>query len=162
MERYIPKVILIGYILVGKWKEDDWGIQCEGCIRMEVNNLGWYIRNSIEPLIEGVKAVETIHYNNWVNKKELKQRWMRRKKGVRKNKRIHGQFARESPETTVDKETRNCLRKADLKLEKEGRLKKLNRDLDFKHVLLEKKKLRRNIKIGWKEHTIFEEIDSIL
>ena len=35
-------------------------ISCEGCIWMEENNLGWYVRNSVEPLIEGVKAAETI------------------------------------------------------------------------------------------------------
>ena len=29
-------------------------ISCEGCIRMEENNLGWYVRNLVEPLIEGV------------------------------------------------------------------------------------------------------------
>ena len=39
-------------------------ISCEGCIRMEENNLGWCVRNSIEPLIEGVKAAETIGYND--------------------------------------------------------------------------------------------------
>ena len=52
-------------------------ISCEGFIRMEENNLGWYVRNSIEPLIEGVKAAETIKYNDTVNKKEFKQSWMR-------------------------------------------------------------------------------------
>ena len=52
-------------------------ISCEGFIRMEENNLGWYVRNSIEPLIEGVKAAETIEYNDTVNKKEFKQSWMR-------------------------------------------------------------------------------------
>ena len=54
-------------------------ISCEGCIRMEENNLGWYVRNSVEPLIEGVKAAETIECNDTVNKKEFKQRWMREK-----------------------------------------------------------------------------------
>ena len=52
-------------------------ISFEGCIRMEENNLEWYVRNSNEPLIEGVRAVETIEYNNTVNKKEFKQSWMR-------------------------------------------------------------------------------------
>ena len=47
-------------------------ISCTECIRMEENNLGWYVRNSVEPLIEGVKAEETIEYNDTVNKKELK------------------------------------------------------------------------------------------
>ena len=40
---------------------------------MEENNLEWYVRNSVEPLIEGVKAPETIEYNDTVNKKELKE-----------------------------------------------------------------------------------------
>ena len=31
---------------------------CEVCIRMEENNLEWYVRNSVEPLIERVKAAE--------------------------------------------------------------------------------------------------------
>ena len=48
-------------------------ISCEGCIRMEENNLGWYVRNSVEPLIQGMKAAETIKCNDTVNKKEFKQ-----------------------------------------------------------------------------------------
>ena len=56
-------------------------ISCEGCIRMEENNLGWYVRNSVEPLIEGVKAAETIEYNDTVNKKEFKkERTMKKKR----------------------------------------------------------------------------------
>ena len=30
-------------------------ISCEGCIRVEENNLGLHARNSVEPLIEGMK-----------------------------------------------------------------------------------------------------------
>ena len=73
-------------------------ISCEGCIRMEQNNWGWYVKNSIEPLIEGAKAAETIEYNDTVNKKGFKQRWMREKKELRKNKRMFGQFQQEMPE----------------------------------------------------------------
>ena len=40
---------------------------------MEENNLRWYVKNSVKPLIEGVKAAETIEYNDSVNKKEFKQ-----------------------------------------------------------------------------------------
>ena len=71
---------------------------------MEENNLGWYIRNSVEPLIEGVKAAETIEDNDTVSKKEFKQSWMREKKELWK-KRMYGQFLREMPETTDKKET---------------------------------------------------------
>ena len=80
-------------------------ISCERCIRMEENNLGWYVRNLVEPLIEGVKAAETIEYNDTVNKKEFKQRWMREKKELWKNKTMYGQFAREMLKTTDEKET---------------------------------------------------------
>ena len=48
-------------------------ISCEGCIRMGENTLGWYVKNSVELLIEGVKAVETIKCNDTINKKEFKQ-----------------------------------------------------------------------------------------
>ena len=72
-------------------------------LRMEENNLRWYVRNSVEPLIEGVKAAETIECNDTVNKKEFKQRWMREKKELWKNKRMYGQFVSEMPETTDEK-----------------------------------------------------------
>ena len=55
-------------------------ISCEECVRMEDNNLGWYFRNSVDPLIEGVKAAEAIEYNDTMNNKEFEQRWMREKK----------------------------------------------------------------------------------
>ena len=65
---------------------------CEGYIRIEENNLGWYVRNSVEPLIEGVKAAEPIECNDTVNKKEFKQTWMRKKKELWKNKIMYGQM----------------------------------------------------------------------
>ena len=55
-------------------------ISCEGYIRIEENNLGWYVRNSVEPLIKGMKVTETIEYNDTVNGKEFKQSRMREKK----------------------------------------------------------------------------------
>ena len=80
-------------------------ISCEGCIRMEENNLGWYVRDSVELLIEGVQAEETIKCNDTVNKKTFKQRWMSEKKELWKNKKIYGQFVREMPEEKDEKET---------------------------------------------------------
>ena len=72
---------------------------------MEENNLGWYAMNSVAPLIEAVKVAETIEYIDTMNKKEFKQRQMREKKELWKNKRMYRQFAREMPETTDEKET---------------------------------------------------------
>ena len=95
-------------------------ISCQLCIRMEEKNLGLYVRNSVEPLTEGVKAAETIEYNDTVNKKEFKQSWIREKKELWKNKRIYGQFVRKMPETTDEKETSHWQRKASLKIEMEA------------------------------------------
>ena len=64
-------------------------ISCDRCIRMEENNLGWNVRNSVEPLIEGAKVAETIEYNNTVNKRELKKSWLREKRKLwRKKKNV--------------------------------------------------------------------------
>ena len=59
-------------------------ISCEGCIRIEENNLGWYVSNLVEPMIEGVKAAETIEYNDTVKRKmdEGKERTMEKRKDV--------------------------------------------------------------------------------
>ena len=80
------------------------------------------MRNSLEPLIEGVKATETIEYNNTVNRKEFKLSWTREKKELWKNKRMYCWFVREMPKTTDEKETWNWLRKTDLKVETEAML----------------------------------------
>ena len=111
--------MLTGYMLAEKWEEGD---RCEGCIRMEENNLGWYVRNSVEPLIEGLKGAETMQYNNSVTKKGFKQSWMRGKKELRKNKRMYEQVVRGMPETTDEKEIWYWLRKAKLKIKKEAML----------------------------------------
>ena len=52
-------------------------LSCGGCIRMVENKLGWYVENLDETLIQGVKAAETIEYNDIVNGGEFKQSWMR-------------------------------------------------------------------------------------
>ena len=39
-------------------------ISCEGCIWMEENKLGWYVRNSVEPLTEGVTVCKRNARNN--------------------------------------------------------------------------------------------------
>ena len=60
---------------------------------MEENNLGCFLRNSIESLIAGVKAEDTMKFNDTVNKRVSKQSWVREKKELWKNKVIHEQFA---------------------------------------------------------------------
>ena len=84
--------------------------------------MGWYDKNSVETLIEGVNAAGTIEYNDTVNKKKYKQSWMREKKELWKNRRMYGQFVREMLDTINEKESWNFLRKADLKVEMEAML----------------------------------------
>ena len=73
-------------------------------------------------MIEGVKPAKTIEYNNTMNKREFKQIWMREKKELWKSKRMYEKFVREMPQIAEEKETRNWLRKADLKVETEAML----------------------------------------
>ena len=68
-----------------------------------------------------MKAAETIECNDALNKKEFKQRLMRkRKKKLWKNRRMYRQFEREMPETTDEKETWYRLTQAELKVETEA------------------------------------------
>ena len=60
---------------------------------MEENKLGWYVRKSVEPLIEGVRAAEKIAFNDTVNKKKYKQNRMMGKRELWKNKKMYGMFA---------------------------------------------------------------------
>ena len=90
-------------------------ISSEGCIRMEQKKLGWYVRNSVEPLIEDVKTSETIEYIDTVNKKEFKQSWLREEKELWENKIMYGRLVREMLKATDEKETWHWLRTADLK-----------------------------------------------
>ena len=70
-----------------------------------------------------MKAAETIECNDALNKKEFKQRLMRkRKKKLWKNRRMYRQFEREMPETTDEKETWYRLTQAELKVETEAML----------------------------------------
>lgn len=48
-------------------------ISCEGFIRIEESNLEWYAKNSVEPFIEGVRAVKTLEYNDIVTKNEFRE-----------------------------------------------------------------------------------------
>ena len=97
-------------------------ISCEGCVRSEENNLGWYVRNSVESLIRGVKLVNVMDTEDVVSKDEFKRRWMNNKEHGWKEKIMYGQFVRDMPESTDQKKTWEWLRKADLKIQTESLL----------------------------------------
>ena len=48
-------------------------ISCEGFIRIGESDLEWYAKNSVEPFIEGVRAVKTLEYNDIVTKNEFRE-----------------------------------------------------------------------------------------
>ena len=93
-------------------------VSCEGCIRMEENNRGWYAKNSVEPVIEGVKAAETLEYDNTVTQKEFRKTWINEKKECG---RMYEQVVIGMLETTDEQETWR-LRKTNLKVETEDLL----------------------------------------
>ena len=81
-------------------------ITCGGGVRGEENSLGWYVRNSLEVLLQIIKSEKT------VSKDEFKTSWNNEKLDSLKGKRLHGQFFRELPETTHVRETWSWLRKS--------------------------------------------------
>ena len=47
-------------------------ISCEGFVRSEDNSLGWYVKNSLEVLLQGVRATSVIRSDEKVSKDEFK------------------------------------------------------------------------------------------
>ena len=95
-------------------------ISCERCVRSEENSLGWYVKNSLEVLLQGVRATSVIRSEETVSKDEFKTSWNNEKLTSWKERRLHGQFVREIPETTHVKESLGWLRNADLKIQTEA------------------------------------------
>ena len=89
-------------------------------MRSEENSLGWYVKNSLEVLLQGVRATSVIRSEETVSKDEFKTSWNNEKLDSWKEKRLHGKFVREIPETTHVEESWSWLRKADLKIQTEG------------------------------------------
>ena len=49
-------------------------ISCENLIRSEEKNLGWYVKNSVEKLLEGFKLIGVIDVHYCADKDEYKKR----------------------------------------------------------------------------------------
>ena len=94
-------------------------ISCEVCIRSEENNLGWHIKNSEEPLIQGVRFADVIDTSDVRRSDEFKKFQVYEIQQIWKEKVIYGQLIREMPESTDAKETWEWLRSAGLKMETE-------------------------------------------
>ena len=73
-------------------------ISVERCIREEENSLGFYFANSEENLIRGVSAAETINTRETTTSVEFKKQKVKKLKEKKSEKRMHGQFIRETTE----------------------------------------------------------------
>ena len=70
-------------------------ISCKNCIASEENNLGWYVKNKVEPLLIAVKIQVTIKTDGVIEPKEFKKREKERVYNAWKEKRMYGQYLRD-------------------------------------------------------------------
>ena len=88
------------------WKERGGGrglIRAEKCIREEENSFVFYVANWERNLIRGVSVAETINTRETITSVEFQKRKAKALKEKWSEKRMHGQFIRETTEN-FDKE----------------------------------------------------------
>ena len=78
-------------------------ISCEMCVKAEENNLAWYVRNSNERLMAGVRKIKILDSEGAKKKNEFKRDNQNASLNRWKEKKLYGQFLQEMPET-VDKD----------------------------------------------------------
>ena len=75
----------------------------ESTVRSEENNIGWYLKNSNEILLQGMKHVRILKLRESVSKKDFKKSLNENRVENWKEKQMYGQFIRHMPDGT-DKE----------------------------------------------------------
>ena len=95
-------------------------ISCEMCVKAEENNLAWYVNNSNERLMEGVRKTKILNSERAQEKNEFKQDRQNATLNRWAEKKMHGQFLREMPETVDKVKTWEWTRNGDLKVETEA------------------------------------------
>ena len=78
-------------------------MSCESAIGSEENNIGWYLKNSNENLLQGVMHVKILKFKERVSKKDFKKSLNEKRVENWKEVEMYGQFIRDLPEDT-DKE----------------------------------------------------------
>ena len=97
-------------------------ISVKRCIREEENSLGLNVANSEEKLIRGVSAAETINMRETITSVEFKKQKAKELKEKWSEKRMHGQFIRETTENVDKEKTWQWLSRGDLKVGTEASL----------------------------------------
>ena len=95
-------------------------ISCEMCVKAEENNLAWYVRNSNERFMAGVRKIKILDREGAKEKNEFKRDRQNASLNRWKEKKMYGQFLREMPETVHRDKTSDWTRKNDLKVETEA------------------------------------------
>ena len=78
-------------------------VSSESTVRSEENNIGWYLKNSNEILLQGMKHVRILKLRESVSKKDFKKSLNENRVENWKEKQMYGQFIRDMPDGT-DKE----------------------------------------------------------
>ena len=89
-------------------------ISCKNCIASEENNLGWYVKNKVEPLLRAVKRQANIKTDDAIEPKEYKKREKERIYKAWKEKRMYGQYLRDMDGKDLQKSWK-WLQSSDLK-----------------------------------------------
>ena len=95
-------------------------ISCENCVRAEQNNIGWYIKNTVEPLLMAVRKVAGTVSEQSVKKDQYKKKEMAETEERWREKIMYGQYVREFDEDVDIEMTWKWMRKSDLKPETEA------------------------------------------
>ena len=95
-------------------------VSCESTIRSEENNLGWYLKNLNENLLQGVKHVRIRKFKGSGSKKDFKKSLNEKRVENWKEKQMYGQFNRDMPEGTEKEKSWLWLRNCDLKIPSEA------------------------------------------
>ena len=95
-------------------------IGCEDCVRAEENNVAWYIKNAVEPLLLEVRRSGMIKTEDCKDKKHYKTVKMTETVSRWTEKPMHGQFHRDVEERTDQEKRWLWLAKSDLKPETEA------------------------------------------
>ena len=85
-------------------------------MKAEENNLAWYLKNSNERVLAGVRGVGILNSDEAKEKRDFKQERQNASLNRWKEKKMHGQFLRDMPETVDKDKMWEWTRKSDLKI----------------------------------------------
>ena len=90
-------------------------MNCEDVIRSEENNLGWYLKNSEDSLLQTVKFEGVIDYQSTVSKEDLMKRNTDKRVEKWHEKQMYGQFIRNKDANINEECTWSWMMSSDLK-----------------------------------------------